>query len=333
MPDEHSKAQLDKMMDRVRKLLERADHPNTPAPEAATCREQAERIMTKYRIEEEHLIASGDLKTDVISVQSFMMDIGPIESEFLNTYRTMASYAVHHTGCRGVYKYDFNRPGGGMMIMEVFGYEADIRYSEALYNAARLLFADRMEPKPDPTLSDEDNVYRMRSAGMERIRIAALMGYGDTTSATSKVTRLYKKACAARGEEATLTGKGNSVKDFRSVYADEFKSTFWWRLHQARNAVEAEIEGSGLVLANREDRINEAMYNKYPHLRPKESVEYKDTRTPKQKEADERRAERERLKQAQKRYSTFGRAGASAGRKAADEINIKGQTPKRRLSN
>jgi hypothetical protein len=189
-----------------------------------------------------------------------------------------------------------------------------------------------MEPKWDTTLSDEENVYRMRSAGMERIRIASVMGFGTTTSATSKVTRLYKKACEARGEAATLTGKGNSVKDFRIVYSDEFTDTFWYRLYEARNAVDAEIQEGGLVLHGRKDRVDEALYAKYPSMRPTpegraigENAKAKKVRQYKETAADRRRRE--------KRYTVAGQAGAHAGKAAANEVTIKGQTPKRRLEN
>lgn len=335
MPEEHSKAKLDAMMDKVRKLLARADHPGTPAPEAASSRDMAERIMVKYRIEEEALIESGDLKTDVIDVQMVVWFICPIDSEFKDAYRKLASYALNHTGCKGVYfGYEYI-DGVANLKMNVFGYEADLMYSEMLFNSARILFADRMEPKPKPELSDADNVYRMRSAGMERIRISAMMGWGTTNSATAKVTRFYKAACAARGEDAALTGRGNSVVNFRDVYQDEFVTTFFYRLLQARNAIEAEIDG-GLVLHNREDRINERLYQEHPTLRPnKEALKLGSGGglTDAQRRAASRRADRDWQKTMQKRSSAAGRAGAAAGKRAAEEVNIKGQTPKRRLEN
>ncbi len=326
MPEEYSKTTLDNKMRHIQQLLNRADHPGTPAAEAATARAMAEKLMVKYRIEESTLIESGDLKVDVISVQRYKVFVSPHDSEFYEVYRALASYAFYHVGCQSVARFDTLNGEFGY-VFEVFGYEADIRYGEMLFNNARLLFADRMEPKPDPNLSDEDNVYRMRSAGMERIRIASMMGFGTTTSATAKVTRMYKKACAARGEDPTLTGRGNSVKDFRTVYADEFKFAFWERLIEARNAADAEIQEGGLILHGREERVKEALYAAYPSLRP----------DPNRKPVKARKAKpfkitNAMLKDAERRSSAAGRAGREAGRKAASEINIKGQTPKRRLN-
>lgn len=325
---------LDRKMRQIESLLAKADHPNTPAPEAASAREMAERLMVRYRIEQEDLIKSGDLKTDVIDVQNVYIAYSPMDSEFRATYRTLLSMAMHHTGCHGVYgSYEVDEFGNYQYRMHVFGYEADIRYAQMLFNNARLLFADRMEPKPDAGLSDEDNVYRMRSAGMERIRIAEVMGWGTTTSATAKVTRLYKKACAMRGEDASLTGKGNSVKNFRDVYKTEFTNTFWTRLWEARNAVDAEIQEGGLVLHDRMGRVKEAVYKVYPQLRPQpDDLDVKPKEmTPKQRAAAERRAMRDLQKLSEKMNSKAGRLGAKAGRAAAEEVTIKGQTPQKRL--
>lgn len=336
MPNMHTKETLDKKMRQIEALLATADHPNTPAPEAASARAMAERLMVRYRIEEEDLIKSGDLKDDVIAVQDVKIRFAPADSEFRDVYQTLLSYSVHHTGCKGVYiGSEWDEQGRLQRVCRVFGYEADIRYATMLFNNARLLFADRMEPKPDPAMSDEDNVYRMRNAGIERIRIAEYMGWGTTTSATAKVTRLYKKACAARNEDPTLTGKGNSVKNFRDLYKDQFTERYWNRLWEARFAVEAEIREGGLVLHDREGRVQEAVYVAYPRLRPdpdRKALPLKQP-TAKQIAAAERRALRDAMKRMNKMNTPAGRAGMRAGKAAAEEITIQGQTPKRRLEN
>lgn len=332
MAEEFSKATLDNKMRQIESLLERADHPSTPAAEADSARVMAERLMVKYRIEESTLIERGDLKVDGVAVQNKVVFVCPADSKYELVYRKLASYALHHVGGRGVLKWKTTDEGVFSLAMHAFAYEADMRYFEMLFNNARMIFAARMEPRRDAALSDEDNVYAMRSAGMERIRIAEIMGYGTTNSATAKVTRLYKKACEARGEDATLTGRGNSVKDYRDVYAEEFTTTFWRRLYMARDAVEAEIAEGGLVLHGREERVKEAFYTAYPNQRPVpasrgigENAKRRKVREYKETAADRKRMER--------RYSKAGQAGAAAGSRAANEVAIKGTTtPKRRLN-
>lgn len=310
---------LDDMMRKVEGLLAVADNPATPSEAADTYRAQAERIMRKYKIEEEDLLARGELSINGLNVLFKTIQVYPLGSEFDTTYQYLVSAAIQHTDCQGVWAGYEN----GMRCMEIIGYEADIRYAEALFMSARLVFADRMEPKHDPNLSDEDNVYRMRSAGMERIRIARIMGW---EKGGAKVTRLYKAACEARGEDPVLTGKGNDVRHYREAYAEAFWSEFWHRLLNAKNAIDAEIGEGGLVLHGRKERIKEAMYERYPYLRPDNKPARRD-HTPKTRrwtKADE--------KKFQRKQTAVGRAGREAGKAAAREVDVKQQTPKRRLS-
>lgn len=321
-------SKLDAMMKKIEALLARADHPNTPPAEADTARMMAERIMVKYKIDQEDLIARGDLKVDQFNVMFKRVQVTPLGNEYADVYASLAAYSAYHAGCKCVWTgYDWTDDGVAMRVLEFIGYEADIRYAEMLFLNARLVFADRMEPKPMPDMSDEDNVYRMRSAGMERIRIAEVMGFGTTGSATAKVTRLYKKACTARGEDPTLTGRSMNVKDFRAAYAEGFKNQYWTNLTMARNAVERELEGGGLVLHGREERILESMYERYPNLRPSTTPAVSKpskAKPAKWTAADERRW--------QKMNSGAGAAGRNAGKRAADEVNINQGTAKRRIS-
>ncbi len=317
-------SKLDAMMDRIEKMLARADHPNTPPEEADTARAMAETMMRKYRIEQEDLLKRGELKVDQFNVLFKDINAYPMDSEFGQVYRYLISAAINHAGCLGVWRGYVPTDDGTQYVLQAIGYEEDIRYAESLFMSARLVFADRMEPKPDPNLSDMENVYRMRSAGMERIRIANLMGW---VKGGAKVTRLYKQACALKGEEPVLTGKGVDVKQYREAYAEAFWLQFYERLQAARNAADAEVS-PGLQLHDREGRIKEAMYQRYPHLRPDPD------RTPARKgniKVRERKWTKADQRAAERRYSAASQAGRQAGIKAASEVDVRGTTPKRRL--
>lgn len=325
---------LDDMMRKIEGLLATADSINDTNPEmAANYRANAERIMRKYKVEQEDLIKRGDLKVDGLNVMFKNVRVARWDSPFMDVYVALISYAVWHTGCEAVWAGTEDNE----RVLTIIGYEADIRYTEALYMNARLVFADRMEPKPDPSLSDEDNVYRLRNAGMERARVGIAMGWGgEGTKGPGKVTRLYKRACAARGEDAVLTGKGLDVKVFRETYGEHFRNEFYNRLSAARIAVEN--EDGGLVLHGRKERIKEAMYQRWPNLRPK--VASGEVAVPRVKTKAEERAEqrmwdrmyKDSLKKAERERSVAGQAGKAAGRKAAQEININTGTPTKRLT-
>lgn len=319
--EEFTAEKLDQMMRKVQGLLAKADDPAATPQEADSCRATAERIMRKYRIAEEELRSTGALIGNQFDVQFHEVKVYGLGSHYAASYQSMVSYAMYHCDVQGVwtgYK-------DGERIITMVGYEADVRYAESLFLQARLLFADRMEPKVDPSLSDEDNVYRLRSAGMERSKVGLLMGWGgEGTKGPGKVTRLYKKACLARGENPTLTGRSFNVKDFREGYAEGFTNTFWENLWRARQAIDAELDGGGLVLHGRKERVLEAMYQRWPELRP-------DPNAPKPKARKYKGPTKAEMAKQMRMSFGAGAAGSNAGTKAASEINIKQPTPKRRL--
>jgi hypothetical protein len=321
-----SKFTLDDIMRKVQAMLDRADHPNTPEGEADVCRAKAEKWMAEYRIEESELIASGALNDEIHRPGSKHIVVCPAESPYMNDYWRIMVTVAAHVGARVHYKFAFKEGTLEYMLYGVIvGYEADIRFAEALFTNARLLFGDRMEPKVNPNLSDEDNVYRLRSSGMERIKIAKVMGYGDTGSATAKVTRLYKRACEARGEDPILTGRGMSVVVFREQYAKGFTTEFQSRCYRAHQA--ADSTGGALVLADRKDRINDAFYELFPDLRP-DKVAVRDNKPAKRRKAWTKADER-RWEQAN---SAAGQAGRSSGARAASEVAIDGVKPAKRIN-
>lgn len=268
-------AQLTKMLGKVQALLERADHPNTPREEADTARKMAQSIMTKYRIEEEELrqnrLASGTAAKPVEVEFSFLTDFGP----YANHYFALMRESMRHLGVRGDYEYSRIPDEEGRLrstyTMTLIGFDAEVQLVQMLYTNLRLTFSERLEPSIDSSLSDADNVYRLRSAGIERNRIARLLWGQDTHSAHAKVGKLYKEACLSRGEDPKVSGRQTNAKTFRGSYADAFVVEVGNRLRYMR--MTDGVNSSALVLAGRQEAVDEAYYEKYPHLRPKPAVE------------------------------------------------------------
>lgn len=261
-----SPEKLRRVMALINNLLARADHPNTPPEEAKVSRERAEREMARYRVEEAAL--SVEQKAQMgIKPRMTEWRVAPLRSEFSMEYRQMAAYVINHIGGYGVSTYDYSNDGT-WLVYKVYGFESDLAYGDLLWASIRNAFAGNLEPAVDPALSDEDNVYRLRNAGIERGRIGVLMGWGgEGTQGPGKVTRVFKKACAARGEDPkALSGKGNNMRTFRRSYAEAFADQIWHRLYALRTA-RGQISGE-LVMANRMDEIMEMVYTSHPSLRP-----------------------------------------------------------------
>lgn len=269
--NEISDEALARLLRRVQGLITKADHPNTTPIEAKSYRDMAEALMWKYRI---NAAALGSTDTDgggqVPEWRRF--NICNMDSEFRSYYRVIFNHVLSHFECRGVTEYDYEER---VYYSDSVGMRGELRMAEALYTAFMLAFGMKMEPAVQPELSDQENAYLLRSAGIEGWRIAAML-WPDVPNGPDgkppkplrvKARGLFKKEAIARGEDPqVLLGKGNSVANYREDYATGFANEVWHRLSRMRQG-RAEISGE-LVLAGQKEKVDEALYERYPQLRP-----------------------------------------------------------------
>lgn len=308
---------------KVRALLDTADSYENEgnAEAAATYRTKAELLMVKYRIEQEDAIAKDS--TSVLPIQ-VDLDLVGYGSKYKTHYHTMWHYIARHTGVEYWGEYVYLEQGHVLRVHAV-GYEEDLRYAEILFTSARVVFTERLEPKIDAGLSDQVNVYRLRAAGIERVRIAEMM-WGNTDKVfLGRVGRLYKAECENRGEEAMLSGRGVTGKAYREQYSEQFVATFRHRLWQAQQSAGS---GGGLVLHGRADRVKEAFYTFYPDQRPKPAVEAAVVPTcakcakAKSGHCNDHRVSAGRRSTGPNYHSVAAERGRMAGRAAARDVSL-----------
>lgn len=307
----------------VRALLDKAESTEFPA-EAQALRAKAEELMVKYRIEQEDLLANREVTANTLAPVYFDIRVcrtGP----YAPFYTYMFGDVARHVGIR--HRLEYERTAEGVFyIARGVGFDIDIEYAEVLFTAARLAFQTKLEPEVNPELSDQVNVYNLRSAGIERVRIADIM-WGNTDKVfLSRVGRLYKAECALRGEEPVLSGRGVAGKAFRENYANGFVWKLQERLRMARAG-----EGAGLVLGNRESMLSEALYQRFPDMRPKASVDAGPTnargecercRKAKSGECREHRVSYGRASRGPDPYSAAAVRGRAAGASAARNVDL-----------
>jgi hypothetical protein len=282
---------LNKIMARVQSLLAKAESTQFPA-EADAMRAGAEKLMRQYRIEEEQLIAVDQLE---IAPEVHALWLGPMQDRTRATSKSRPSFSYYaewyamalaaaiHAGAKCHYRWGTNPETGEYGIWAVFvGYSGDVRLAELIYTNARLVFADRIEPKVNPLLDNRTNAYRLRAAGITRDRAAAMI-WGETSHArAAQVGQWYKEECAARGETPALDGRGISAAQYRDTFASAFVNELERRLRWARDA--ADSDGGALVLHGRAERVKEAFYNEFPALRPQPATDVSTTtKTPAKK--------------------------------------------------
>lgn len=258
------------MLSKARALLDSAESFEAMGnPEvAASYRAKAEHLVQKFRLDEEALIAKDQTALTPILVKVTLLTKS---SPFQRAYVDLFYYIAQHTGVRVHYSWDHVQGEGYHLVAHTVGYESDVRYAEMLFTSARLVFSERLEPKVNPSLTDQVNAYRLRASGMERVRVSeALWGNRDKAN-LSKVGRYYKAECKVRGEEPALDGRGVTGKVYREQYASEFPYALSARLRRAQDA--AGQFGGGLTLHGRKDRVDEAFYTHFENLRPAPKVE------------------------------------------------------------
>jgi hypothetical protein len=309
---------------KIQALLARAEHPNTGEHEARSARAMAEQLMVKYRIDEEAALATDADNVTVPIKRTIRLTSeyrGVIDNWYSMVFRTIA----RHTGVRHIVEWS----SGGGEVAVVIGYEGDVRYTEFLWTAALLMFSTRIDPVWDTSLSEAENIWRLRNAGIERRVIAdRAWGHGSGVVAAnrSKVQRIYVRECTTRGEEVRAAGLGYKTEVYREAYARSFYETLRRRLSEARDAADS-VRG-GVVLHGRAERVDEAFYAVYPMLRPdpnpvpyvepepcKNCTPEKTCRAHSWTAADEKAWQR-------RHNSPSARAGQTSGRVAAEGVLI-----------
>jgi hypothetical protein len=252
---------LQNKLRQVQALLDRAEHPNTPPAEAEESRRKAETLMRKYQIEEE-AARQGRIAEGLESIKP-IIDEFPIcayNSQYRDHYISLMYNIVAHVGnIEMAYKYVSGEQMGFMV-----GFESDVRYAQTLYTSLRLHFAQTLEPTYDPSVSYEENVYRMRTAGIERHRIAQMIWPDGRPKGTPEVSDLYKRACSARGEDPKVVGRSTNVKTYRKSFADSYVGRIDMRLWEMRQSE----PGAELQLRGRKQAVEDLFYERFPHLKP-----------------------------------------------------------------
>lgn len=134
------------IIEKVRSILERANHPNTPQAEAETAFAMAQRLITKHNLDESALAVdteSEDIVRDRIDIR------GPWALRRLSVAGIVAR--ANSVACYRSTLYDENERGWhekSGMTLHMFGTKADIFATKTLWTAVEMLGL-RTIPKGD----------------------------------------------------------------------------------------------------------------------------------------------------------------------------------------
>jgi hypothetical protein len=289
---------LDSILGKVRGLVAKAEHPDTPPHEADTARQLADAMMLKYAVDAAMLRDSqpvnerqkpGKAKVDLVEAASlyennFIMLIAVV-TEHTRTKSVITGAGIPADVAEAVNQYRRNKGEGPKMVQAyVYGFESDLKYFEILYTTLLLHMSNGIDPKPDASLSDELNSYNLRAAGLNWGEIARIFygrrhkyGWDGDQSNYMRFTGYWKRAAMRetrrRGEEAIhipakVTDEARKI--WRLNFARSYVATLQRRLWNARNA---RTTGSEIVLKSSMDEINRMINAEHKNLTNMESLD------------------------------------------------------------
>lgn len=354
----------DKVLEQVRHLIAKIEHPNTPEAEREMCRQRADALMFRHAIDEAQ-ISAEEKEAAKSRPMTAVIPVSAYWDQYRDELMILMQALAETNRCVAIAGIDYDSK---QRAATVVGFESDVRFVEIMYTSIHLQFVSRIDPKWDPKRSEGENVRFLKECGVRWIDIAR-MGEFDWPDG-GLLMRIYKRQCKADGVEPMATQRHDA---YRASFADGFFSRLRSRLYEDRARREEQVKdyedetgntGTALVLVDRKEAVNAAVYELFPHLKPLTKEEREEMRvkrmaeqaaeaaaataareamlakmTPKQRErflakeeADriraEAKAEREwrtyRRQQARHEARTWDGDGYAAGQSAANAVNLGG---------
>jgi Protein of unknown function (DUF2786) len=259
----------DKVLERVRKLLERAEHPGTPEQEADSARQMADDLMLKYAIEQADLDATrpaAQRSTPEVLNLNIIRANSPVQTWMVD----IAGYVASHCRSRIVFhglNDEYTRLLGKNIRATVIGYESDLRYFELLFTMVQLHFSGAVDPKVDESLSFSENCYRFHEAGITyRKMVHMLFPEVDIWTPDAEIRKLggrcktgYRKACRERGESPRAIPNPD-------VYQKSFARAYAMRIWERLSAMERNQSAMSTALVRRTESVAEKVQELFPDL-------------------------------------------------------------------
>lgn len=282
---------LDSVLRKVRGLVAKAEHPDTPEHEAKTAREMADAMMLKYAIDQAQLRQSQPV-AERATPGKIEVDICESGSDYEQMFITLVTVICEHTRTRPLFRcvqMDAStlrawRDAYGKLPTAsavIYGFESDLKYFEILYTTLLLHMSNGIDPGFDTSATDRINAYNLHNAGFNWGDIAKMalkfnhpQGWDGLDCASRGIAypgkywkHQYSMEIRSRGEEAVrLPAKftEDARRIWRMNFAQSYAGTIARRLWMAR---ENRTAGSALVLQSSMEEIIKMMEDENPHTK------------------------------------------------------------------
>lgn len=340
----------EKIMSRVQKLLATAEHENTSQEEREAALAMADKLMTKYAIDEAMLAASQkpEERRKPVREDVDLFDLNSVHSQ---RFRTILSEIARTTRVRAALSYR-----NGTVVLA--GFAEDVQYTQMLFHTIHFAFLNSLQPSWDGDRGFDENVYRLKEAGIKWVSIANMAnrsGEEVPWPDGGRLIRAYKRHCKKIGVEPTNHTQRHEA--YRTSYAESFTQRICERLEDMRRAAKeqaGETTGAEVALRDQSQMVDDLWFEMFPSMKPPSEEEMEAQRrkwaeearlkaeqeaawwaslTPAQQAKHQAKIEEERRKEAaaDERYwkkrakeedRNWDSTGARRGAKAAEQVDL-----------
>lgn len=272
----------EKIMQKIAKMLELANHANTSQTERETFLAKADALMQKYALDMATVEASlsrEDRRQPIQKTVEFMIGGG---YAYQANLRTVLHYLAEANRCKMVAYTDGT--------VELFGLQEDVLYVEMVWANVNFDFLSKVDPKWEPAKGLDENVYNFVKAGYKWREIAT---YADCPWPDGgRMIRAYKRHQKVLGEEHQSHTQSHGL--YKEAFVDSYCNAVCRRLVNLINEREEQSDGTGagLVLHDLADMVSALFFAAYPDRSPEAQQARLAERDRILREAAEREAER-----------------------------------------
>jgi hypothetical protein len=295
----------DKVMSRIMKLLDKANHANTPPAEAKLAEEHAERLMAQWQIDRMDLTVEEKSK---VETDYWDLRVGDVKGEFAAHMSSLMKEVLKHCGVRVNEKFTYPKDDEGVTDWgtrryQIVGFPEDMAYAERIWFRVFKEFVSNLAPKWSKDATIAQNAYSLVNAGFEWQQIVLMANAaGDERMPVSELERCgdyrsrnygkqipvkgnrplirgiqmlrkgHKEECERRGESAAYRKGANLRAASRTSYAMSFNSTIRQRLAEMRKATKETVSDKdkyALAVRTTAEQVDEEFYRLFPEYDPK----------------------------------------------------------------
>lgn len=256
---------------KIQALLDRADHPNTPLPEAESARRKADELMMEWRIELWEIDQRAPTRSYEPVAKNIPIwgdgDVWENDSEVISAVITLVRHLAEYCNVKvGALTY---------RTLKVVGFPNDIAILELMLAKMRIHISSTLDPKPDPLLPWAANLAVLKETGRKWEQIHHMLSeanlpdypYNGEPWARRigvRFTKVYTDLCERTGQARMYDSPQVWRRDFLTGYVNKV----YQRLKELQSSRTGYSDSKALVLANMEGRLLEKFYEMFPDLRP-----------------------------------------------------------------